>query len=85
MRLRQQNVQVFIIAPLEEDEAMRVKDVLGLSNEETMQIIRNKRGEGLLCAGHNRISVAFQSTQAEYGAITTSRADLELQIKTSAV
>jgi hypothetical protein len=39
-----------------------------------------KRGEGLLCAGHNRISVAFQSTQLEYDWITTSRADLEAQM-----
>ena len=35
---------------------------------------------GLLCAGHNRISVAFQSTQLEYDWITTSRADLEAQM-----
>jgi len=55
--------------------------VLGLSDEETMQIIRNKTGEGLLCAGHNRISVAFQSTKAEYAAITTRRSDLEAQLR----
>jgi type IV secretory pathway VirB4 component len=75
------NSRTKIVLPLEEDEALRVKDVLGLSDEETMQIIRNKRGEGLLCAGHNRISVAFQSTQAEYGAITTQRSDLERQMQ----
>ena len=78
------NSRTKIVLPLEEDEALRVKDVLGLSDEETMQIIRNKRGEGLLCAGHNRISVAFQSTNAEYSAITTSRADLERQMQAAA-
>lgn len=36
---------------------------------------------GLLCAGHNRISVAFQPTQMEYDMITTSRADLEVQMQ----
>jgi len=75
------NSRTKIVLPLEEDEAMRVKEVLGLSDEETMQIIRNKRGEGLLCAGHNRISVAFQSTRLEYGNITTQRSDLEKQMQ----
>ncbi len=75
------NSRIKVILPLEEEEAVRVKDVLGLSDEETMQVIRNKSGEGLLCAGHNRISVAFQSTRAEYDAITTRRSDLEAQLK----
>jgi len=30
---------------------------------------------------HNRISVAFQSTKAEYAAITTRRSDLEAQLQ----
>jgi type IV secretory pathway VirB4 component len=75
------NSRIKVILPLEEEEAVRVKDVLGLSDEETMQVIRNKSGEGLLCAGHNRISVAFQSTRLEYDNITTRRADLEAQLK----
>ena len=58
----------------------RIKVVLPLEEEEAVQVIRSKRGEGLLCAGHNRISVAFQSTQLEYDWITTSRADLEAQM-----
>ncbi len=75
------NSRIKVILPLEEDEALRVKDVLGLSDEEALQIIRNRRGEGLLCAGHNRISVAFQPTQMEYDMITTSRSDLEAQMQ----
>ena len=75
------NSRVKIILPLEEEEALRVKDILGLSDEEMMQVIRNKRGEGLLCAGHNRISVAFQATRLEYDNITTQRSDLEAQLK----
>ena len=74
------NSHIKVVLPLEEEEAVRVKEVMGLSNEEMMQVIRSKRGEGLLCAGHNRISVAFQSTQLEYDWITTSRADLEAQM-----
>ena len=76
------NSRIKVVLPLEEEEAVRVKEVMGLSNEEMMQVIRSKRGEGLLCAGHNRISVAFQSTQLEYDWITTSRADLEAQMLT---
>lgn len=74
------NSRIKVVLPLEEEEVVRVKEVMGLSNEEMMQVIRSKRGEGLLCAGHNRISVAFQSTQLEYDWITTSRADLEAQM-----
>ena len=74
------NSRIKVVLPLEEEEAVRVKEVMDLSNEEMMQVIRSKRGEGLLCAGHNRISVAFQSTQLEYDWITTSRADLEAQM-----
>ena len=74
------NSRIKVVLPLEEEEAVRVKEVMGLSNEEMLQVIRSKRGEGLLCAGHNRISVAFQSTQLEYDWITTSRADLEAQM-----
>lgn len=71
------NSRTKIILPLEEDEAMYVKKVIGLSDEETLQIIRNRQGEGLLCAGHNRISVAFHATDMEYKNISSSRQDLE--------
>ena len=75
------NSRTKIVLPLEEEEAGRVKEVMGLSDEEMIQIIRNKRGEGLVCAGHNHISVAFQSTRLEYDMITTSRQDLERQMQ----
>ena len=75
------NSRTKILLPLEEEEAVRVKEVMGLSDEEMLQIIRNRRGEGLLCAGHNHIAVAFQSTCLEYDMITTSRQDLERQMQ----
>lgn len=70
-----------IVLPLEEEEASAVKDMLKLSEEEALQILRSKRGEGLLCAGHNRISVAFRSTEKEYQWITTQRSDLVEQLE----
>lgn len=75
------NSRTKIILPLEEDEAMYVKNIMGLSDEEALQVIRNRSGEGLLCAGHNRISVAFHATDKEYAKITTARIDLEKQMK----
>ena len=54
-----------IILPLEEDEARLVQKELNLSEEETMQIIRSRRGEGLLCAGHNRIGIAIRPRPKE--------------------
>lgn len=54
--------------------------VMELSDEEALQVIRNHTGEGLQCAGHNRISVAFHATEAEYAKVTTNRQDFEEQI-----
>jgi type IV secretory pathway VirB4 component len=75
------NSRLKVVLPLEEEEAVRVKDVMGLSDEEATQIIRNGRGEGLLCAGRNRISVAFHSTEREKTLITTSREDLAKKLR----
>lgn len=69
------NSRLKVVLPLEE-EANRVKEVMGLSDEEAMQVVRNSRGEGLFCAGRNRISVAFHSTEKEKYLITTNREEL---------
>ena len=68
-----------IVLALEEQEALRVQEVLRLSGEETLQILRSHRGEGLLCAGNNRIPVAFYATAKEHEMITTSRLELARQ------
>ena len=74
------NCRTKIVLQLEEDEAQTVKNYLALSDEETLQIIRNGRGQGLLCTGRNRINVEFRAGQSEYDLITTQREDLERQI-----
>ncbi|MCL2637507.1 MAG: hypothetical protein FWD48_03970 [Oscillospiraceae bacterium] len=71
------NCRTKIILQLEEDEAQTVKKYLALSDEETLQIIRNGRGNGLLCTGRNRINVEFRGSSKEYDLITTNREDLE--------
>ena len=74
------NSRLKVILPLEEEEIGRVQEVMGLSDEEAVQISRNSRGEGLFCAGRNRISVSFHATEKEKYLITTSREDLEQRI-----
>ncbi len=74
------NSRLKIVLPLEEEEIGRVQEVMGLSDEEAMQISRNGRGEGLLCAGRNRISVSFHATEKEKYLIATNREDLEQRI-----
>ena len=74
------NSRLKVILPLEEEEIGRVQEVMGLSDEEAVQISRNSRGEGLFCAGRNRISVSFHATEKEKYLITTNREDLEQRI-----
>lgn len=73
------NSHLKLLLQMEEPEALRLKEKLGLSDEEVAQIVRCGRGQGLLCAGKNRIAVAIRSTQTQYDLITTNRADLELR------
>lgn len=70
------NSRLKLLLQVEEAEALKLQEKLGLSDEEVMQIIRCGRGQGLLCAGKNRIAVAIRSSQTEYELITTNRADL---------
>ena len=77
------NCRTKIVLQMEEDEALTVQKYLNLSDEETMQIIRSEQGQGLLCAGRNRISVEFRASQTEYDLITTKRTDLEKRVAKS--
>lgn len=71
------NSRLKLLLQMEEPEAMKLKEKVGLSDEEVMQILRCGRGQGLLCAGKNRIAVEIRSSQIQYDLITTNRADLE--------
>ena len=48
-----------------------------LTESETMQIIRCGRGEGLLCAGRNRIAIDIRASDTEFELITTDRERLK--------
>ena len=70
-----------IVLHLEEDEAFTVQKHLSLSDEETMQIIRNGRGEALLCANKNKVCIEVKASPLMYDLITTKRTDLEKRRK----
>ena len=71
------NSRFKMLLQMEEAEAMELKDKLGLSEEETRQIVRSSRGQGLLCIGSNRIPLTIISTPTEYDLITTNSLDFE--------
>ena len=66
---------------LEEDEAFAVQKYMALSDEETMQIIRNQRGEALLCANRNKVCIDIKASPVMYNLLTTKRSDLEKRRK----
>ena len=70
---------------LEEDEAFAVQKYLSLSDEETMQIIRNQRGEALLCAIRNKVCIDIKASPFLYELLTTKRSDLERRKKNGTV
>jgi len=71
--------RIKIIMQLEENEAKRVKQILNLSDNETTQITRNRRGEALLSIGNSRINMSIHASRREYDAITTAASDIAAQ------
>ncbi len=74
------NSRIKFILQLEEDEAFAVQKYMSLSDEETMQIIRNRRGEALLCANRNKVCIEVKASPAMYSLLTTKRSDLEKRV-----
>lgn len=70
------NSRLKLLLQLEETEAVKLKEKLMLTESETMQIIRCGRGEGLLCAGRNRIAIDIRASDTEFELITTDRESL---------
>ncbi len=73
--------RVKFIMQMEEQEARLIQNVLNLSEDEVRQITRFRRGEGLLCIGHNHVPIAIHVSPKEYGAITTSPTDLRARLR----
>ena len=73
--------RVKIIMQMEKQEARLVQEKLALTEDETRMIIRFRRGEGLLCIGHNHVPIAIHILPKEYETITTSPTDLRARLR----
>lgn len=73
--------RIKFIMQMEEQEARLIQGILNLTEEETKMITRFRRGEGLLCIGHNHVPIAVHVSPKEYEAITTSPTDLRARQK----
>jgi hypothetical protein len=72
--------RIKILMQMEEQEARLAQEKLNLTDEEVRMITRFRRGEGLLCIGHNHVPVAVHVSPKEYEAITTSPTDLRARL-----
>ena len=75
------NSRLKLLLQLEETEAVKLQEKLMLTESETAEVIRAGRGEGLLCAGRNRIAVEIRSSDTEFDLITTDRESLAKRVK----
>lgn len=76
------NSRLKLLLQIEETEAVKLQEKLMLTESETAEVIRAGRGEGLLCAGRNRIAVEIRSSDTEFELITTDRESLAKRVKT---
>mgnify|MGYP006870776146 CR=1 FL=1 len=58
--------RIKFIMQMEEQEARLVQNILNLTEDETKMITRFRRGEGLLCIGHNHVPIAVHVSPREY-------------------
>lgn len=71
------NCKTKIVLNLEDEEAVRVQDVLHLSEAETMAIKSFERGNGLISTNNNNVTVEFKASALETELITTDREELK--------
>lgn len=71
------NSRTKIVLNLEDEEAMRVQNILHLSETETMEITHFERGNGLISTNNNNVTVEFKASELEKELITTDREELK--------
>ena len=71
------NCKTKIVLNLEDEEAQRVQSTLRLSEAEIMEITHFERGNGLISANNNNITVEFRCSDLEKSLITTDRRELQ--------
>lgn len=75
------NSQTKVILKLEKDEAKFVREILGLTQTEYMNVMKFERGNGLLATNSNNVFIEFKASKLETELITTDR-ELLAEIKT---
>lgn len=70
------NSKTKIIMKVERSEAETLAETLDLTSVEIEQIVRMKRGNGLLVANSNHVFIEVQASKTEHNLITTDRSDL---------
>ena len=71
------NSKTKIILNLEDEEAVRVQNILHLSEAEAMAITHFERGNGLISTNNNNVTVEFKASELEKELITTDREELK--------
>jgi len=71
------NCKTKIVLNLEDDEADRVQDILGLSESERQAIVHFERGNAMISANKNNVAVGIISSKQELALITTDRQELQ--------
>jgi len=71
------NCKTKIILNLEDDEADRVQEILGLSESERQAIIHFERGNAMISANKNNVTVEVKPSAKELELITTDRRELQ--------
>lgn len=75
------NSKTKIILNLEPDEAEYVRETLKLSKNEIRSITQFERGEALISANSNKVSLYIRASKAEQQLITTDRSELAAILK----
>ncbi len=70
------NCKIKILMQMENDDAEAVRKIMNLTSAEAAGIAKFCKGEGLLAAGTNDMSIRFVASDSEYDLITTDRSDL---------
>lgn len=70
------NCKIKILMQMENDDAEAVRKIMNLTSAEAAGIAKFRKGEGLLAAGTNDMSIRFVASDSEYDLITTDRSDL---------
>jgi len=71
------NCKTKIVLNLEDDEADRVQDILGLSESERQAIVHFERGNAMISTNKNNVTVQIRASSKETQLITTDRRELQ--------